>query len=326
MERRAFVAVTAASLLVAPLTSIGQQSGKMFRIGFLGAASATGYATRVEAFRAGLRDLGYVEGENISIEFRWAEGRYDLLPELAMELVRLNPDVIVTHAIPPTVAAKRATTTIPIVMTNVGDAVSLGIVTNLARPGGNITGDTFFIPELAAKRLEILKDVVPTVRRVAVLVNPENPLIALALQTMAAPAKLLGLSLRQFDARESGELENAFVAMSNERVDALAVIEDAKFIVNWKKIADLATKHRLPSISFPEFASAGGLIGYGADHLVLYRRAAVFVDKILRGAKPADIPVERPTKFVLAFNLKTANTLGLTIPTTMLLRADELIR
>ena len=326
IDRRTFLGTLAGALVVAVRAAEAQQPAKIPRIGFLGAASAAGWATRIEALRAGFRDLGYLEGRNIVIEFRWAEGRYELLPELAAELVRLKVDVIVTHAVPPTLAAQRATRTIPIVMTNVGDAVASGFVASLARPGGNITGDTFFIPELAAKRLEILKEAAPGVRQIAVLANPDNPGIVPALQAMEGPAKTLRLSLRRFDVREPGELDSAFVAMSREHMDALAVIEDPVLIVHWKRIAELASRQRLASIGFTEFASAGGLIGYAADFLALYRRAAFFVDKILKGAKPADIPVERPTKFVLVINLKTAKALGITVPRSLLQRADEVIQ
>ena len=328
MRRRTFVGAAASALVVGPFDSFAQQTGRLHRIGFLGAtsASAPGYAARVEAFRAGLRDLGYVEGQNIVIEYRWAEGQYDLLPGLAAELVRLNVEVIVTHAIPPTLAAKRATTAIPIVMTNVADAVGAGIVASLARPGGNITGDTFFLAESVAKRLEILKDALPAVTQVAILTNPDNPVVVSNLKLMDGTASALRLSLKRFDARSLGDLDNAFAAMSRERVDALAIVEDTIFVANWKRLADLATAQRLPSVGFTDFAAAGGLIGYGADPLVLYRRAAAFVDKILKGAKPADLPIERPTKFVLAINLVTAKRLGLTIPQSVLVRADEVFR
>lgn len=327
VQRRQFL-IAASALLATSRRGFAQQSAATIpRIAFLGAASAAGYATRVDAFRAGLRDLGYEEGKNIAIEFRWAEGQSDRLPELAAELVRLKVDVIVTHAHAPTLAAKRATATIPIpiVMTNVGDAVANGIVASLSRPGGNITGDTFFLPELAAKRLEVLKDAVPHVRRIAVLANPDNPGIGPSLQAMEGAAKALQLVLQRFDARGPADLESVFAAMATKHSDALTVIEDPWIIVNVKRIAELAAKRRLPSIGAIEFTVAGGLIGYGVNFLALYRRAAVFVHKILKGAKPADIPVERPTRFELAINMKTAKTLGLKIPQSVLLRADKVI-
>jgi putative ABC transport system substrate-binding protein len=283
------------------------------------------WAPRVDAFRAGLRDLGYVEGKNIVIEFRFAQGQYDRLPELAAELVRLKVDVIVTHSAPGALAAKQATATnlIPVVMTNVSDAVGSGIVASLARPGGNITGDTFFVPELAAKRLELLKDAIPRLRRVAVLANPDNAAMGQALQAMEIAAKELNVALLRVNMRGAADLDGAFAAMATENVDALAVIEDIVLIQNHKRIAESAVKQRLPSISFIEYADMGGLFGYGANFLALYRRAPVFVDKILKGAKPADIPIERPTTFEFVINMNTAKALGLTVPTATRMRADR---
>jgi putative ABC transport system substrate-binding protein len=288
-------------------------------------STAAAWAPRVEAFRAGLRDLGYVEGKNIVIEFRFAEGKYDRLPELAAELVRLNVDVIVTHSVPGALAAKQATATnpIPVVMTNVADAVGSGIVASLARPGGNITGDTFFVPELAAKRLELLKDSIPRVRRVAILVNPDNAGTGLSLQAMEIAAKEVNVALLRFHARGPADLDGAFAAMAKENVEALAVIEDVALIASFKRIAELAVKQRLPSISFIEYADAGGLFGYSANFLALYRRAPVFVDKILKGGKPADIPIERPTTFEFVINMKTAKALGLAVSTATRLRANR---
>jgi putative ABC transport system substrate-binding protein len=286
------------------------------------------WAPRVDAFRAGLHDLGYVEGKNVVIDFRFAEGQYERLPELAAELVRLKVDVIVTHSGLGALAAKRATAAsqIPVVMTNVPDAVGSGIVASLARPGGNITGDTFFVTELVAKRLELLKDAIPRVRRVAVLVNPDNPNVGLSLQSMAVAAKVLNVVLVRFDARGAADLDGTFAAMAKESVDALTVVEDPVFIANFKRIAERAVMQRLPSISFVEFPDAGGLLGYGADFLALYRRAPYFVDKILKGAKPADIPIERPTKFEFVINMKTAKAIGLAVPAATRLRADREIQ
>jgi putative ABC transport system substrate-binding protein len=324
-HRRHFLLATGA-FLAAPLASVAQQpQAKIPQIGFLGVSTAAAWGPRVEAFRAGLRDLGYVEGKNIVIEFRFAEGKYDRLPELAAELVRLKVDVIVTHAVPGALAAKQATATIPIpvVMTNVADAVGSGIVASLAHPGGNITGDTFFVPELAAKRLELLKDSFPRVRRVAVLVNPDNAGTGLSLQAMEIAAKGVNIALLRFHARGAADLDGAFAAMASENVEALAVIEDVALIASFKRIAELAVKQRLPSISFIEYADAGGLFGYGANFLALYRRAPVFVDKILKGGKPADIPIERPTTFEFVINMKTAKALGVTISTATRLRANR---
>jgi len=324
-RRRQFL-ITAGALLAAPFPGFAQQPAATIpRIGFLGVSTPAAWASRVDAFRAGLRDLGYVDGKNIAIEYRFAQGQLDRLPELAAELVRLKVDVIVTHTIPGALAAKQATATnpIPVVMTNVGDAVGSGIVASLARPGGNITGDTFFLTELVGKRLEVLKDAIPRVRQVAVLANPDNAGTGQSLQAMEIAAKALNIALPRFDARGSADLDAAFAAMAKESVDALAVIEDAILIPSNKRIAELAVKQRLPSISFIEYADAGGLFGYGPNVLALYRRAAVFVDKILKGAKPANIPIERPTKFEFVINMKTAKALGLTISNATRMRADR---
>jgi len=248
-------------------------------------------------------------------------------PELADELVRLKVDVIMTHTVPGALAAKQATSTnhIPVVMTNVGDAVGTGIVAGLARPGGNITGDTFFQAELVAKRLEVLKDAIPRVRRVAVLANPDNAGTGPALQAMEVAAKRLDVALLPFHARSPADLDRAFAAMEKQNADALAVIEDAVLIPSDKTIAELAVKQRLPSIGFIEYADAGGLFGYGPNVLALYRRAAAFIDKILKGAKPADIPVERPTTFDFAINMKTAAALGIPVSAATRLRAARVI-
>jgi putative ABC transport system substrate-binding protein len=323
-RRRYLIAGTA--LLVAPLVGVAQQrSATIPRIGFLGVSTAAAWTPRVDAFRAGLRDLGYIEGKNIAIEFRFADGQYDRLPDLAAELVRLKVDVIVTHSGPGALAAKQATATnpIPVVMTNVGDAVGSGIVASLARPGGNITGDTFYVTELVPKRLELLKDAIPGLRRVALLANPDNAATEQYLSATDAAAKQLKLTLQRFDARVVGDLDGAFAAMAKESVDALAVIEDVVLIANFNRIAELAVKQRLPSISFVEYAERGGLFGYGVNFLALYRHAAVFVDRILKGAKPGDIPIERPTKFEFVINMSTARVLGLTISNATRLRADR---
>lgn len=322
--RRRFLAGAAA--LVAVFPALGQNpAGAVARIGFLGVSTPEAWKPRVDAFRAGLRDLGYAEGKNVVIEFRFAENRYERLPALAAQLVQLKVDVIVTHAAPGALAAKQATMAnrVPVVMTNVGDAVGWGIVDSLARPGGNITGDTFFITELVAKRLEVLKEALPDVRRVGVLINPDNARAGQSLRAMESVAKQLGLTLARFDARGAADLERVFAAMTKERIDALAVLEDAALISQGRKIGELAAKQRLPSISTTEYAEAGGLLGYGVDFLALYRRAAVFVDRILKGAKPGDIPIERPAKFEFVINTTAAKALGVVIPPATRLRADR---
>ena len=324
MHRRVFIRTVLAGFLGLSVTSRAQQA-KVARIGFLGANSASSWASRLESFRLGLRELGYMEGTNIMIEFRWADEQYDRLPALAAELVRLKVDILVTYGTPGTLAAKRATTTIPIVMVHTGDAIITGLVANLARPGGNITGSTFFVPELMAKRLELLKDAIPRITQVGTLVKPDNPLLRTPPQALHMAAKSLKIELQQFEARGPEEFEAAFSALAERRVDAVAVLDDAVFIANARALANLAAKHRLPSAGFDELAEAGGLIGYGVDFLPMYRRAAVFVDKILKGAKPGDLSIEQATKFRLVINLKTSNALGLTIPQSLLLRADEVI-
>ena len=325
MRRRDFITLLGGAAAAWPLTARGQQTGKVARIGFLGLASAAGQITRVEALRAGLRDLGYVEGRDIVIEYRWAEGRYERLAELAAELVRLKVDVIVTGGTPGVLAAKQATMTIPIVMATSGDAVTSGLVSSIARPGGNVTGLTFFNPELAAKRLEMLKEVVPSLTDVAVLVNQGNPVNEAIMPTMKLVARPLNLELQEFAARGPGEFAGALSAMAERRVGALVVIDDTMLIVNAKAIADLAVKQRLPSSGFSEYAQAGGLMAYGVNFPDMFRRAATYVDKILKGAKPGDIPIERSTKFESIVNLKTAKAIGVAIPTSLLLRADEVI-
>jgi putative ABC transport system substrate-binding protein len=324
--RREFLIAGSAGLctLGAPLASFAQQPPARFhRIGFLGPTSAAGIASRLEALRAGLRELGYVEGKNLVIEFRWAEGKYDRLPELAAELVRLKVDLIVTHGGPGIRAAKQATTTIPIVMAVVADAVADGLVASLARPGGNITGLSFFGPELNAKRLELLKETFPRIRRVAFLFQGRGS--GVNLRAMEAAAGSLKVELQQFAVRSAAEFESAFATMSKQRVEAVAITEDTMFVANLAALVSLAARQRIPSIGFVEVAEAGGLMAYGVNIPAMFRRAAVFVDKILKGAKPGDLPIERATTFELVINRKAAKALGVTIPQSILARADRVI-
>ena len=279
----------------------------------------------LDVLRQGLRDLGYVEGKNIVIEYRWAEGKYDRLPELAAELVRLEVSIIVTHGTPGSLAARRATTTIPIVMAISGDAVATGLVQSIARPGENITGSTFFFPELNAKRLDLLKEAMPRIRRVGVLVNPDNPSYLPALKAMEAAAKSLQLEIHPFEVREPGQFAGAFSAMAERRMEAVAVVDDRMLFAGGTTIANLAIARGLPVIGGRDIIDGGGLMAYAVDFAPMYRRAASFVDKILKGAKPADLPVEQATKFELVVNLKTAKALGITIPPSILIRADEVI-
>jgi putative ABC transport system substrate-binding protein len=329
MERRTFMAVMAGGLLAAPLAAEGQPAGKISRIGFLSPSSHSDSrnSLRLGALQEGLRELGYVEGQNLSIESRWAEGKYERLPGLAAELVRLNVDVIVTYAPPAIQAAKEATATIPIVMGGVIDPVATGFVASLARPGGNITGLSLMAPELVGKQLEILKEVVPKVTRVAVLGNPANAGTTVQLRHAQDAARTLRLQLQPLQARGANEIESAFAAMTEKGAGAVVVLVDAMFVDQRTRIADLATRRHLPSVyGLIDFAEAGGLMFYGANDADRFRRAAYLVDKILKGAKPADLPIEQPTKFRLVINLKTAKALGLTIPQSLLQRAYEVIQ
>jgi len=324
-KRRKLIVALGAGALTAPLCAFAQQRGKVRRIGFLGTGSAAGMASWVGALHMGLRDLGYVNGSNIAIEYRWADGKYERAPALAAELVRLNVDILVTHGTPGTRAAKEATKTIPIVMATAGDAVLVGLVASLAKPGGNVTGTTFFNPELAAKRLELLKEALPRITHVAALVNPGNPAMVPVRESMEPAAKSLKLDLHQAKVRGAADLEGAFAAMAAKRVGGVVIVEDGMINANTSAIAGLAAKVRLPIIGISELAHAGGLIAYGASFPDMYRRAAVFVDKILKGAKPGDIPIERASKFETIVNLKTAKTLGIKIPDSIMLRADKVI-
>ena len=316
-------------LLAAPLaTATAQPPEKVPRVGYLspGSPSEPFRQRRFEAFRQGLRELGYVEGQNIAIESRWAEGKYDRYPALAADLVRLKVDVIVAVGGRASEVAKHATRTIPIVMSVVIDPLGSGLVASLARPGGNVTGISLMTPDLVGKQLEVLKEVVPKVSRVALLWNPDNPGSAAQLREAEAAARALGVRLQTLEARNPQEIDSAFAAMTRERAAALVVLADAILLNQRRQIAELAAERRLPAVYGPsEHAEAGGLMAYSANLLDLERRAATYVDKILKGAKPADLPVQQPTKFELVINLKTAKALGLTIPPSLLLRADQVI-
>jgi ABC-type uncharacterized transport system substrate-binding protein len=328
IDRRTFLAGTGAVLLAAPRAADAQQAGKVPRIGFLGTRSLSDMSPYLDTFRQGLRELGWVEGQNIVIDYRYAEGRFDRLPDLAAELVRLKVDIIVAVPTPAAVAAKKATETIPIVAISVGDPVGLGLIASLARPGGNLTGLSYSVGlEIAGKGLELLKETVPKVRRVAILSNPGNPFQPLAIREVNVAARSLGVQLQLLEARGPNELDGAFAAMATERVGALLVVADSLFLLQRTRLADLAARSRLPAAyGLREIVEAGGLMSYGPSVRDLYRRGATFVDKILKGAKPGDLPVEQPTKFELVINLKTAKALGLTIPPSLLGRADEVIQ
>jgi putative tryptophan/tyrosine transport system substrate-binding protein len=325
MRRREFISLLGGAATW-PFVVRAQRADKVYRIGYLGLASAAAQATRMKALREGLAALGYIEGKNIVIEERRLEGAYDqlALAKLAAQLADLKPDIIVTHG-PGVLAAKQATTTIPIVIAQTGDAVATGLVASLARPGGNVTGMTFFGPELAAKRLELLKEVVPDLAQAGALINPENPLDKPYLAAMKLTAQSLKVELSEFAVREPTDLEGAFAAMAAKSVGAFVTMEEPVLIYNAEASARLAIKYRLAGCGFVEFAQAGGFAGYGVDFPDMWRHAATFVDRILKGAKPADLPVEQPTKFVSIVNLKTARAIGIEVPTSLLLRADEVI-
>jgi len=304
-----------------------QQPTKIPRIGYLAGASVSANAPRREAFRQGLRELGYVEGNNIFIEWRHAEGDADRLPSLAAELLRLKVDIIVTNGPYSTRAAKQATVTIPIVMASVGDPVGDGIVASLAQPGGNITGLSSLAPELSGKRLELLKETVPKLSRVAVFGSSTNPNTAGSLKEVELAAKVLKVKLQYLDVLSPKDIETAFRAAVKARAEAVHVLGGSLFNSQRKQVVELAIKSRLPAIYASQAAvEAGGLMSYGVNNLDLDRRAATFVDKILKGRTPADLPVEQPMKFEFIINLKAAKQIGLTIPPNVLVRADKVIK
>jgi putative tryptophan/tyrosine transport system substrate-binding protein len=327
ISRRRLLTTSGAAIVAAPLAAEGQPAGKVYRIGILETTSQTLNAANVDAFKLGLKELGYDEGRNLAIEYRSSEGRAERFPDLARELVRLNVDLIVTRGTPAALAAKSATSTIPVVMAAIGDPVNTTVVANLAHPGGNVTGLSAIVAELEAKRMELLKETVRRVARVTALFNMSNPDGRAAWKELDGAARALGIQAHLSDVRRPEDITVAFGAAVRQRADAVAVGIEAITLANRRLIADLALKHRLPTM-YParEFVDAGGLVSYGVSTRDLYRRAARFVDKIIKGTKPADLPVEQPTKFELVINLKTAKALGLTIPQPVLARADEVIQ
>jgi putative ABC transport system substrate-binding protein len=325
IERRALLRAAGLALLAAPLETRAQPGRTAHRIGFLGGASASGYAPLVQALRQGLRDHGYAEGSNLTVEYRWADGQYDRLAVLAAELVRLKVDVIVTQGIPAALAAKQATPTIPIVMAIGGNPVESGVVASLARPGGNVTGSAFFVNELNAKRLELMKTLIPGLARAGVLMKADNLAMESIWRATEERAQALNVKLHRVNVRRPDDLDAA-VELARSQVEALVVTDDGTFIASAKRVAEIAIRNRLPSIGFQEYCEAGGLMAYGVDFPHIWRQSASLVDKVLKGAKPADLPIQQATRFELVINLKTAKALGVTIPPELIARADEVIR
>jgi putative ABC transport system substrate-binding protein len=320
MKRRQFITLLG-GMAAWPIAARAQQPTPL--IGFLGGADPVGYAPLVEALRSGLREHGYVEGQSVRIEYRWADGKYDRLPALAADLVGRKVDIIITQGTPAAVAAKQATTTIPIVMAIVGDPVP-AIVPSYSRPGGNITGSSFFFHEINAKRLELMKSLMPSLDRAGVLMNPDNPAMVAVLRAMDETAKAKGVSLQRVAVRRLEELGST-IQRAKGQIQALTVIEDGLLLANAKRIAELAMNNRLPSIGFREYCDAGGLAAYGVDFPHIWRRGAVFVDKILKGTKPGELPIEQAARFEFVINLKTAKTLGLDVPLHLQQLADQVI-
>jgi putative ABC transport system substrate-binding protein len=329
MRRIGLAVVLAFTLFAATLTGEAQ-AGKVARIGVLMPATTEAHAPHVDALRRGLRELGYIEGQNVAFEIRYADGKVDRLPDLAAELVRLRVDVVVAGANPAIVAAQKATTSIPIVMTVATDPVALGFVASLARPGGNITGLSIQSAEVVPKGLQLLREAIPNLSRLAVLWDPGLSGVQQLLSEVEAAVRVLGMQLQRVEVRRASELEGAFAAATRHRAGATFITGSPMLFVNRARVGELAVKHRLPTLcgalALQEWMQAGCLIGYGPSITEQMARAAYFVDRILKGAKPADLPVEQPTKFYALVNIKTAKALGLTIPQSILVRADEIIQ
>jgi putative ABC transport system substrate-binding protein len=325
MKRRGFITLLGGAAVALPLIARAQTFGRTFRIGFLGTTSYAEYQRLVDAFRAGLRQLGYEEGKNIVVEYRWGEGKYERLPALAGELVKLNVDVIVTHSTPGVLAAKQTTSTVPIVMAAVADPVVVGLVPSLARPGGNVTGLSFFWAEIAAKRVQLIKEAVPVLTEVAVFINPATPATPMGVAEMRRTATALGLELTPIELQHRDKITAAIERVGPPPRTGIVMLEEPFFISNAVEIAETALKRKVPLVGFRPQARSGALLVYGVELADLFRRAAAFVDKLLKGAAPADLPIEQAVKFDLVINLKTAKTLGIELPTSLLVRADEVI-
>lgn len=326
MDRRRFIGFAAATWLAGPLRAGAQSNAHVYRIGFLGNSTAALEANLVGPFRDGLRDLGYVEGRNITIEYRWAEGNYKRFPKLVDELLAAGVEIIVTAGTPAAQAVERATRTVPLVMVAVGDPVGTHLVASLARPGGNATGLTSIAPDLEGKRLELLTQVTPALSRVAVLWNPDNAFHVGAERQVHDAAAVLRLDVVSVPVRTAADFDRAFDAIASARADAMTVLADRVFLHNRVRIVEFAARRRLPAVyPYRELVDAGGLMSFGPDYSDMHRRAATYVDRILKGAKPADLPIEQPKQFELVINLRTARALGIAVPTPLLLRASDLI-
>jgi putative tryptophan/tyrosine transport system substrate-binding protein len=323
VRRREFIALLGGAA-VWPLAAQAQQRSP--RIGFMGNSTAVLEANLVRPFRERLRELGYEEGRNIVIDYRWADGDYERFPTLVAELLAARVEVIVTAGTPAALAVKRATSTVPLVMVAVGDPVGTGLVPSLARPSGNLTGLSSIAPDLEGKRLQLLREVVPKLSYVGVFFNPANLFHTVSMQQARAAAEALGIRLAPLSVRASQELDGAFATILKEKPDAILVLADRVYLHERKRMMDFAARHRLPSVNaHREMVEAGGLMVYGPSYEEMHRRAADYVDKILKGAKPGDLPIEQPAKFTLVINLTTAKALGLDVPATLLARADEVI-
>jgi len=326
IKRRKFLTLFGGAVLAWPLAVRAQPMAKVWHVGMLETTAATLNATNLDAFKQALRQLGYIEGQNLIVEYRSGDGHIERFPQLAAELVRLNVDIIITRGTPAALAAKKATATIPIVMAAIGEPVETGMVASLARPGGNVTGLSAFVTELTAKRIEIMREVIPQLSRMALIDNMANRSVPAQWDETKRAAFALGIQPQLYDVRKAEDIERAFSSAIAQRVNALSVGNDSVVIANRIQVVQLAAKHRLPAIyATRDFVDAGGLLSYAAHYPDLYRRAAAYVDKIFKGAKPADLPIEQPTRIELIINGRAAKALGVEIPPGLLLRADEVI-
>jgi len=324
MRRREFITLLGGAAAAWPVALRAQAI--IPRIGFMGNSTAALEANVVGSFRDGLRELGYQEGRNIVIEYRWADGNYARFPALVAELIAAKVDVIVTAGTPAVLAVKKATTTVPVVMVAVGDPVGTGLVQSLARPGGNLTGLSSIAPDLEGKRLDLLREIVPTLSHVAVFFNSLNAFHVVSVRQANAAAQTMGIKLQWHNIRKSEDLDGAFAAIRKERPDALLILADRVFLHNRQRMMDFTEEQRLPNVNpYKELVEAGGLMSYGPSYEDIHKRAAIYVDKIIKGAKPADLPIEQPSKFTFIINLKVAKALGLTVPSSLVTLADEVI-